>query len=55
VLEITDIFIATRVSCLIRAGKELVEVLAVRAETRINFFESYVLGCDLPPRGQGLS
>jgi hypothetical protein len=54
VLKITDIFIATRVSRLIRAGKELADVVAVRTETRINIFERYALGCDLPLRGQGL-
>jgi hypothetical protein len=54
VLKITDIFIATRVSRLIRAGKELVYILAVRAESRINIFESDALGCDMPLRGQGL-
>ena len=53
-LKISGIYLATRVSRLIRAGKELVDVFAVRAETRINIFERYALGCDMPLRGQGL-
>jgi len=54
VLKITGIFIATRVSRLIRAGKELADIVAVRTEMRINVFESYALSCDPPPRGQSL-
>ena len=53
-LKITGIFIATRVSRLIRAGKELADIVAVRTEMRINVFESYALSYDPPPRGQGL-
>ena len=53
-LKISGIYRATRISRLIRAGKELVYVLAVKAETRINIFESYAMGCDMPLCGQGL-
>ena len=53
-LKISGIYRATRISRLIRAGKELVYILAVRAESRINIFESDALGCDMPLRGQGL-
>ena len=53
-LKISRIYVATRISHFIRAGKELVYILAVWAKTRINIFESYALGCDMPLRGQGL-